>query len=163
MRQQRYQDNKEDWREMLEKRMRVKNSKIPMNECIPRRLYEIHCRNLILGVYDGNEGFIGIREKFGSEYLFTEFHYDQGAPFGTVDGQIDTGIDLPENIELANYGKSLDRDTMREVYFDKPVADGGRGWVFVDTDEPDENIRPALVQNEDLFNWLKEMERKFKG
>ena len=27
-------------------------------------------------------GFIGIREKFGSKYLFMEYHYETGAPFG---------------------------------------------------------------------------------
>lgn len=36
-------------------------------------VYKLQSRNLTVGVYDGNEGFIGIREKFGDEYLFTEY------------------------------------------------------------------------------------------
>jgi hypothetical protein len=36
-------------------------------------VYEVRSRNLIAGVYDGEQGFIGIREKFGDEYLFTEY------------------------------------------------------------------------------------------
>jgi hypothetical protein len=36
-------------------------------------VYELKSRNLIAGVYDGDRGFIGIREKFGDEYLFTEY------------------------------------------------------------------------------------------
>jgi len=71
-----------------------------IQDCIPRRLYRIDCRNLSYGVYNGMQGFIGIRMKFGHEYLFTEFHWDQGPPLGTVHTIIDTGIDLPEHIEL---------------------------------------------------------------
>ncbi len=47
-------------------------------------LYRIRSRNLPYGVYDGRGGFIGIREKFGLLSLFTEYDYDQGAPYGTV-------------------------------------------------------------------------------
>lgn len=36
------------------------------------------------GDYGGNEGFIGISDKFGRRYLFTEYHWDQGPPFGTA-------------------------------------------------------------------------------
>jgi hypothetical protein len=32
--------------------------------------------------------------------LDTEYHWDQGAPFGTVRFQIDTGIDLPNDIPV---------------------------------------------------------------
>ena len=72
--------------------------KIPIAECTPGRVYQIQSRNLTFGVYDGEEGFIGIREKFGHRYLFTEYHWDQGPPHGTVSGQRDLGIDLPADI-----------------------------------------------------------------
>ena len=49
---------------------------IPLNECKKGFLYEIHSRNLDFGVFDGNDGFIGIREKFGKRYLFTEYHWE---------------------------------------------------------------------------------------
>lgn len=80
-----------------------KAQRVPISECIARRLYKVGSRNLTWGVYNGKEGFIGIREKFRSKYLFTEFHWDQGPPYGTVHTVIDTGIDLPENIELLEY------------------------------------------------------------
>ena len=45
---------------------------IPMSECKHGWLYKIDSRNLILGVYnETQQGFVGIREKFGNEYLFT--------------------------------------------------------------------------------------------
>lgn len=57
---------------------------IRLDQCKNGYLYNIDSRNLELGVYDGNQGFIGIRTKFGNRYLSTEYHYDQGAPHGTV-------------------------------------------------------------------------------
>lgn len=58
---------------------------IPLSDCKHGWLYEIMSRNLTLGVYRSDKkGFVGIREKFGQEYLFVEYHWDTGAPFGTV-------------------------------------------------------------------------------
>lgn len=58
---------------------------IPLAQCKDHYTYIIRSRNLIVGVFrESTGGFMGIREKFGSEYLFEEFHYDTGAPFGTV-------------------------------------------------------------------------------
>jgi len=58
---------------------------IPMKECEHGYLYRIASRNLSFGVYDESvQGFIGIRYKFGDRYLFTEYHWDTGEPFGTV-------------------------------------------------------------------------------
>lgn len=89
---------------------------IPIEQCVKYGLYKIYSRNLTLGVYDGNGGFVGIREKFGDEYLFTEYHWDTGEPFGTVmplelieicsiEPTEDMYIDnkLVNNLELFNY------------------------------------------------------------
>lgn len=64
------------------------------------RVYKVYCRNLHLGVFDGKDGFIGIREKFGRRYLFTEHHWDCEA-FGTVRGVVDLNIDVPRSIAAA--------------------------------------------------------------
>ena len=56
----------------------------PVTPLVPRGIYRIHSRNLDIGVFNGVDGFIGIREKFGSTYLFTEYLWEQGPPFGTV-------------------------------------------------------------------------------
>lgn len=37
-----------------------------------RGVYRIKSRNLQVGVFDGETGFIGIRNKFDNQYLFTE-------------------------------------------------------------------------------------------
>ncbi len=61
---------------------------IPLTECQHGGLYRINSRNLSLGVFNKEDnGFIGIREKFFCLYLFTEYHWDTGAPFGTVQPQ----------------------------------------------------------------------------
>ncbi len=58
---------------------------IPMSECKDGYLYRIFSRNLTFGVYrEAARGFIGVREKFGNEFLFMEYHYDTGEPYGTV-------------------------------------------------------------------------------
>lgn len=60
-------------------------NRIPITECVNGGFYKIHSRNLISGVYvESCKGYIGIREKFGEEYLFTEYDWETGAPFGTV-------------------------------------------------------------------------------
>jgi hypothetical protein len=58
---------------------------IKAEDCKDGGLYRIWSRNLRFGVYRVEcRGFIGIREKFFHEYLFTEYHWDNGPPFGTV-------------------------------------------------------------------------------
>ena len=59
---------------------------IPLNACIKGGLYQIDSRNMSLGVYDGADGFIGIRYKFGDRYLFTEYHCESITfqAYGTV-------------------------------------------------------------------------------
>jgi hypothetical protein len=72
---------------------------IKLEDCIEGNLYKIHSRNLTHGIFTKfNNGFLGIREKFGSTYLFTEYHWDTGAPFGTVSPLIDLGKS-PFNLE----------------------------------------------------------------
>ena len=61
---------------------------IKIEDCIDHGLYQINSRNLTFGVYRAEcKGFTGIREKFGNQYLDTEFHFDTGSPFGTVTPQ----------------------------------------------------------------------------
>lgn len=58
---------------------------IPIEECIHGGLYRFYARNFFLGIYnEKKKGFIGVREKFNSKYLFIEYHWDIGMPYGTV-------------------------------------------------------------------------------
>lgn len=60
-------------------------NKIPIEECKHGYLYRIDARNFSFGVYDeDSKGFVGIRVKFSETYLFTEYHWDTGEPFGTA-------------------------------------------------------------------------------
>jgi hypothetical protein len=48
-------------------------------------LYKIRARNARFGIWLPSKlGFMISREKFGNTYCFIEYHYDTGAPFGTV-------------------------------------------------------------------------------
>ena len=106
MRQPRYHEcTKEEWNKMMEDRQKLLNTRVPMEECVKGRLYKLACRNLGYGVWNGVDGFIGLREKFGNVYLFTEYHWDTGAPFGTVEGMLDTGVDFPG--EVSEYNEDL--------------------------------------------------------
>ena len=126
---------------------------IALAQCQPRHLYRLHSRKLTQGVYDGQGGFIGIREKFGNHFLFTEYHWEHPS-FATVRPLEDLGL-IPADLLVATDLGSIDDATGRMVDFDRPVADGGRGWFFTDNGETVgvlQGIR--LVWNKGLYEWL---------
>lgn len=82
---------------------------IKLAECKPRTVYRLNSRNLEIGVFNGSEGFIGIREKFDRRYLFTEYHHDTGAPFGTA-------TPLEEIGSIVNASIVIDEMLSREPY-----------------------------------------------
>ena len=67
-------------------------------DLIVGRVYRLRSRNLKIGIYDGDMGFIGIRTKFGNRFLFTEYHWD-AEYFGTVADAIDLEIDISLDID----------------------------------------------------------------
>ncbi len=134
----------------------MENEYIPLNECKNRVLYKIHSRNLGFGVFNAaQQGFVGIREKFDCEFLFTELHWDTGPPFGTVH-PIKELESLPEDIEIRESLGTIDGNSGRAVDFDKE-----RGWYFKDNDETSKGISPQSVENERLFRWLEEKEKQY--
>lgn len=136
---------------------------LPLDECKDRFFYRIHSRNLDFGVFKmADKGFVGIREKFGLHYLFTEYHFDIGPPHGTVKPYEELE-QLPDDMSLEETLGTIDLGTKRPVAFDKPVKEGGRGWYFTDTNESSQEIIPASVENKKLFNWLKEKEKQYKS
>ena len=60
-----------------------KTKSIPLNELIVGEAYQIHARNIKIGIWDG-EAFHGIREKFGYKYIDKEIHYDLSEHYGTA-------------------------------------------------------------------------------
>lgn len=80
----------------------------PQHPLVTRGIYRIHSRNLSHGVYNGIDGFTGIREKFGSTYLFTEYLWEQGPPYGTVAIEPREHIaDLMPHIPLGEYSTAV--------------------------------------------------------
>jgi hypothetical protein len=58
---------------------------IPIDDCKDGWLYIIRARNSYLGVYKKDEeGFTIRRVKFTSVFLFIEYHWDTGEPYGTA-------------------------------------------------------------------------------
>ena len=131
---------------------------IPIAECKNGGLYRIHSRNLRLGVFvEAQGGFIGIREKMGYEYLFTEYHWDTGAPYGTVQP-----VELLEECTITPIQETLhivDSKTKRVVEFESKHQ-GGNGWFFKDTGESGD-IMPESIENKDLFDWLEAKEKQY--
>lgn len=130
---------------------------IPLNECKHGYVYRIESRNLSCGVFNStNKGFIGIREKFGDYYLFTEYHWETGAPFGTVQPLEELGP-LPKDIGVWVSGGTFDQLTNRRMDYDST-----RGWYFLDTGEPAENAQPVAIPNRALFDYLDRDIRRLK-
>jgi len=81
---------------MTEQNMSFETSRdrpyLKVNELFTGHLYKIHSRNLQgLGVYDGDGGFIGIRHKWGNNFLTTEIHWDVDEHHGTAKPLMDMG------------------------------------------------------------------------
>ena len=134
------------------------DNNIPLTECRHRGIYRLASRNLTLGVFNkSSNGFIGIREKFGDLYLFTEYHWDNGPPFGTASPYEFVGT-LPDDIEVRESVDTFDSVTRRLVDFDrKPISEDDlkpKGWFFIDTGEYSREIRPCTKTYKPLFDYL---------
>lgn len=138
---------------------------IPMEQCVRGGVYRIRARNLSVGVYDGNQGFIGIRCKFDHLYLFTEYHWDQGPPYGTVH-PIEKIGDLPAEIPcqevMGNYAINPVTGQEEEVKrHDLTAGETPHGerrgfvdeWAKDGTRLPDD-LYPYLKDNQQLFEFL---------
>jgi hypothetical protein len=92
--------------------------------------YRIRSRNLEIAVHVGNGAFVGIREKFGREFLFTEF--PNTVRFVGEDlGQVPEGIVLSDHVSITD-----------PVELARRELHGIAPWRL----------------NETLFSWLKELE-----
>src|SRR5690242_8016495 len=61
------------------------NEYISLNDCEDGFIYKIKSRNLKFGLFiKERNGFLGIRTKFNTRFLFMEYHWDADTSFGTV-------------------------------------------------------------------------------
>jgi hypothetical protein len=149
---------------------------IPLDECKEGYVYFLHSRNLSVGVFDGRSGFIGIRSKFESTYLFTEYHWDTGAPYGTVRPKQELGK-LRDGADLTTSLGTVDKVTNRLVFYDDTPDENGKGtqqvsggqirvkgWCYEDTKEPvPDGCRPTSVGNKKLFRRMTYWGKKAKS
>jgi hypothetical protein len=133
---------------------------IPLSDCKPGHVYRLRSRNLLFGVFnESSGGFIGIREKFGRRFLFTEYHYDKGMPYGTVSPQEDLGP-LPEGIEVRESEPTIDPETGHLLEFRPDPQLPGRGkWHYSDTGSLFEG-RAHHPPNTALFEFLEQIEKR---
>ena len=142
--------------------------------CKDRQLYRIRSRNLDLGVYRAESGgFLGIRTKFGRRYVFEEYHWDNGEPYGTVKPIADLGETLPDAIpNEESLGTFCDRCDKKVAYVRWPeggereitLQSGGKMMVAGQWQhmEPTDCTDPRSYGkgNVELFRWLEQMEAK---
>ena len=58
---------------------------LKMSEMKEGYTYHIHARNARIGIWFGkHKSFAISRHKFGSNYIFEEYHWETGAPYGTA-------------------------------------------------------------------------------
>lgn len=108
---------------------------IPLKDCVKGRVYRLHSRNLRIGVFDGCDGFIGIRTKFDDRFLDTEYSGERGSYFATAAAVEDLDVDVPPEIPIAETLGTVDEPTGRPLVMDKdidnpnfPPGQGRRGW-----------------------------------
>ena len=57
---------------------------IPLDKCRNGYLYRIEARNAGVGIYNEKEKSFTINRLKGDRFLYPEYHWDTGEPYGTV-------------------------------------------------------------------------------
>jgi hypothetical protein len=118
-----------------------------------RGLYRLYSRNLDLGVWDGKEGFIGIRTKFGERFLFKEIHFDLSQSFGTV-RPVEMTDTVPEDIEIVEGFSRCMTCGEADPGFDRERGETWEERAFHLSGRTDHPAKSAHYQNTALFEWL---------
>lgn len=125
------------------------------------RVYKFQARNFSYGVWDGVHGFIGIREKFYSVYLFTEYHWDAGGtvtPLEATEHLLPDGIDP---VEMWHLCKVCDKPVTWVRNEDRIEKSDPQGWyVHADRADLDEDHKADryIKANPELFEFLRLLE-----
>jgi hypothetical protein len=106
---------------------------------------------------------MGLREKFGREYPFTEFHWDNGPPFGTVSPIEELDEVLPDEIELTESEPTFCKNCKVLVKWQQTDLNTCKGvWHHLSETDCDD-VYPTCFENRVLKAWLMEMVVKHKS
>ena len=123
---------------------------ISLQDCKHGYTYRIDSRNLSIGVFNQQtKGFVGIREKFGNEFLFAEFHWDTGEPFCTVEPQEEI-----EKCPIEDLRESL--EPICSYCRERVVHKQGK-WKHAKTKTCESVAIPVENPNKPLFEYLKKL------
>lgn len=135
---------------------------LKLEDCVRGGVYRLACRRLLLGVFDGEAGFVGIRCKANDRFLFTEYHWDYDGPYGTVKPLELLGM-LSSDVETRVEAPHLCHGCGREVEFNRDfgvATPPGSPWTHVEDGTPMESDEwPAHDVYRPLFDFLAKMER----
>lgn len=141
---------------------------IPIADCQRGHVYRLRSRNLKFGVFapEKDNGFIGIRTKFGSRFLFTEHHWDNGPPHGTARPVEDMGPLPDPRTRLWESMPTTCGYCGERVEFEEREGgvekDGHRypgEWGHLTGDGSCTEVSPQRNRNLLLFRFLEEVER----
>ncbi len=137
---------------------------IPLSDCKPGYLYKLRSRNLLYGVFDGTDGFVGIREKFDNRFLDKEIHYSASAHYGTA-----TPVEEIGPCPVQDLRTSLDTECgkckakMKYVGWTADTRPEGNTfpgrWMHLDKKDCG-RLDPVGPTNKPLFDWLDEKEKQ---
>lgn len=133
------------------------------------RVYRLQSRNLESGVWNGKDGFVGIRTKFGQRFLDMEIHWDLSETIGTAQALEVLGT-IPESISLDISLGTECGHCHKPVNYVKPLAEqkGASGeWLHDDgspncsvpvLNDKDCKASPVAIPNDALFAELRTYE-----
>lgn len=137
----------------------IRAALIPLEKCKDRMVYVVRARNIQFGVFNqGVNGFVGLRTKFGSRFLATEFHDETGAPHGTCFPVQEIEFVPDDLMVLDLLPGTLDWNTKRRIVRD----DEAGKWKFEDTGKFCEKASPTAINNDALCNWMKAKEEEYR-
>jgi hypothetical protein len=126
------------------------------------RVYRLESRNLECGVWNGKDGFIGIRTKFGGQFLDMEIHWGLSKTFGTARALEALGA-IPESISLdINLGAECGNCHKPVTYVKRHAEQKGASgeWLHGDgspncsvsvQDNTARKASPVAIPNDALF------------
>jgi len=125
-------------------------------------VYRLRSRNLESGVWNGKDGFVGIRSKFGQRFLDMEIHWDLSETFGTAQALEPLGS-IPDSISLdislgtecgnchqpVNYVKC--QEQQKEATGDWLHIDGSPNCRVPEQGNTNRRAIPVAISNDALF------------